>query len=624
MLDHVADIALAHAAGASRSPEDAITVANVLSRARAPSVLAAVLSRGFLEHTPSNATQHGHALDLLPHYPAYIFFDGLSATLIAAATLGSLPVLDLLWRLAGPTTLGRAIWFEKDGLIDHACTSGQVPVLDWILSVARVPIAWSPRMWQGAANAGRTQVLHWALDRGLVKDLDLATAIVSAVHGDVSVVERWVALQPSLDAAVASLKAADTVPLIVSPQALDWWWALTGSKELPEPVPFFNIVHRALSCGSLAAVQWWWATFLDHRTPQHTFGSASIASSLHWAGSPDVAAWLWDHSHELGTAYDRELKAFAFDADWHDVPLRTIFTRYSLMSLPYLQWAAAKCAALGQRLVLSKWWMDSCVAGGHVELLEYILFSPPSGLEVTWSTELVVNAVQYGRTRVLEWWDANRDALPEQNLDNTSRMAWVVQLASDSDAAAVLEWWCARYPVPDVVWQDIYAQAIYWNARRAQAWMRDRFWGSPALPFDPRVMDGGQHAPFTLDFIAAMASHIPDRPIPGSFSVAECRSLTVLFWTTRRSGTSLASLLPLNPSTWLSLMERSELTLLEWWVRAHLAADRQLAMPAQTEIDAVSRRNSDLDPWLADLTGTRQIPVFLESGDGQGKCMVPV
>ncbi|KAI9218275.1 hypothetical protein BC828DRAFT_389094, partial [Blastocladiella britannica] len=60
MIGHIAYLVLARAAGATRTPEEAIAILNVLSEYRAPAVLDAALSRGFNEISPALAVKHGH------------------------------------------------------------------------------------------------------------------------------------------------------------------------------------------------------------------------------------------------------------------------------------------------------------------------------------------------------------------------------------------------------------------------------------------------------------------------------------------------------------------------------------------------------------------------------------
>ncbi|KAI9222431.1 hypothetical protein BC828DRAFT_420669 [Blastocladiella britannica] len=144
MIDHVLNVILAHAVGATFSPEEALVVLNVLPANRAPSVLAAALSRGFKEFDPTLAIKHGFALALLPHYPAHILFEHLNKTLVAAGILGDLPTVELLWKLAGPTTPGRIEWCNDFGFLEELIKQGNLPVLEWFANAARtagIPIA---------------------------------------------------------------------------------------------------------------------------------------------------------------------------------------------------------------------------------------------------------------------------------------------------------------------------------------------------------------------------------------------------------------------------------------------------------------------------------------------------
>ncbi|KAI9219809.1 hypothetical protein BC828DRAFT_406366 [Blastocladiella britannica] len=101
MIDHVSYIVLVYAAGATRTPEEAVEVLNVLPAARSPLTLA-VLSRGFREHDPSLAIKHGHAFTLLPHYPAHVLLHRVTETLKTAGALGDLTIIKFFWQLAGP------------------------------------------------------------------------------------------------------------------------------------------------------------------------------------------------------------------------------------------------------------------------------------------------------------------------------------------------------------------------------------------------------------------------------------------------------------------------------------------------------------------------------------------
>ncbi|KAI9223988.1 hypothetical protein BC828DRAFT_395622 [Blastocladiella britannica] len=170
MIDHAAYIILARAADASHTPEEALTVLNVLPKSRAPSVLAAVLSRGFLQHEPWLAVKHGHGLALLPHYPFHILFDAIRPTICAAGTLGSIAALDLLWQLLGPQSAARMVWFtaSKRSMVNEAIRHGHVQVFGWVsrvASAAGIPVKWSSLIWSFAAQGGHTKIIHWAIER---------------------------------------------------------------------------------------------------------------------------------------------------------------------------------------------------------------------------------------------------------------------------------------------------------------------------------------------------------------------------------------------------------------------------------------------------------------------------
>ncbi|KAI9219830.1 hypothetical protein BC828DRAFT_148674 [Blastocladiella britannica] len=143
-------------------PEKATTVLNALPKYRAPAVLAAVLSRGFQVVKPPLAAKHRHE-HLLPHYQAQILFDTLLDTLGAAGARGDILTIELPWKLAGPSTIGRASWLrhsETSSMIAGAIGQGRVPVLEWMRSAARaidisidISIAWTsqhgplPSLW---------------------------------------------------------------------------------------------------------------------------------------------------------------------------------------------------------------------------------------------------------------------------------------------------------------------------------------------------------------------------------------------------------------------------------------------------------------------------------------------
>ncbi|KAI9223778.1 hypothetical protein BC828DRAFT_402874, partial [Blastocladiella britannica] len=308
MIDHVSYLILAHAAGATFTPDEALMVLNVLPKDRVP----------------------------------------------AAAMLGSLPVLDLLWRLAGPLTLARMVWHSNlhSGFIAHAIENDQVQALDWfsgVTSAANIPVQWESRRWELAACEGHTRSLMWTIERGYMTELDCEAALLSTQSGNTSVVDWWIAQQPSKEVAMAALNSVELVQSTRSTKSLDWWWANAHSGGLPHLNSFADIVNNMLFRGDMDSIEWWWARFLEHRTPEHTFGSKRTATEIARYRQFAVMEWLWDHSHASGNHYDPTAFPF-FSPDWHGIPLQSIFSVYSPTSLPFLQWVVAKCAVLGQRL----------------------------------------------------------------------------------------------------------------------------------------------------------------------------------------------------------------------------------------------------------------------------------
>ncbi|KAI9219051.1 hypothetical protein BC828DRAFT_399162 [Blastocladiella britannica] len=100
-------------------------------------------------------------------------------------------------------------------------------------------------------------------------------ALISSWKGDFSVIKWWILQQPDKAAAMAALNDEAVLANATkegATKALDWWWAYTGSR-LPDPASFKTIANAALLGHSVVAVvEWWWTRFLDHRTPEHTFG----------------------------------------------------------------------------------------------------------------------------------------------------------------------------------------------------------------------------------------------------------------------------------------------------------------------------------------------------------------
>ncbi|KAI9223941.1 hypothetical protein BC828DRAFT_402707 [Blastocladiella britannica] len=249
MIDHVAYLILERAASSTRSPEDALIVLNVPPSARAPTVLAAALSRGFLEHKPSLAVKHGLAY-LLPHYPSHVLYTHLKETLTIAAGMGALPVLEMLWQLVGPNTLGRAVWFT-----------------------AQFPLSWDQGSWLHAATNGHLDMVRWGLAHGHLLELDQNVAMASTkANGDMSLFLEW--------ASTISIDELDMTDFLCRAtrrglvKVLDWWWVSVADRSvLPDPASFATITDASQASGCITMVKWWWDRFREAWTPEHTFGS---------------------------------------------------------------------------------------------------------------------------------------------------------------------------------------------------------------------------------------------------------------------------------------------------------------------------------------------------------------
>ncbi|KAI9216895.1 hypothetical protein BC828DRAFT_433069 [Blastocladiella britannica] len=209
-IDDVLYIVLAHAAGTVLSPEEALLVLNVLPRHS--SVLAAALSSGFKGFSPALVIKHGRGLDLLPHHPSHVLFDGIYNVQAAAAVRSDIPTIELLWQLAGPSSPARTTWFEESpaSFVRHAIKSGKLPALEWVAKAAQslqVPVNWSSLPWVNSVKAGHTGVANWAIARGyLLKELvECPAALLSTRGGNSSAIEWWIAQQPSKEVALSLL-----------------------------------------------------------------------------------------------------------------------------------------------------------------------------------------------------------------------------------------------------------------------------------------------------------------------------------------------------------------------------------------------------------------------------------
>ncbi|KAI9218442.1 hypothetical protein BC828DRAFT_429321 [Blastocladiella britannica] len=610
MIDDVLYLVLSSAAGAALSPKDAQAVLNALPMYRAPTVLAAVLSRGFLEHRPKLAVKHGHALALLPHYPPYILADDLQTTLKAAGSTGDLPTAKLLWQLVGPATAGHTdFWVGESGFLTKAVMNGHLLVVQWFSHEARtanIQIHWTLHcQFNFAAAEGRTETAHWAIAQGLIKGISGQTALLSTQLGDTSLVEWWIMTQDSKRAAMDALSDTRLLARVSNKgllRTLDWWWASSGSK-LPEPDSLTRIVDAALCGRTLVVVEWWWARFLEHHTPEHTFGSLLEIGQFN---CPEILDWHWQKFHE-------KPDYFACPLERHKYPHGVIFSIAHRKTLPILQWAVDKCTELGsQKLVLRHAFINSCLRHGDVGALDLVLHSAKV-LGVKWSQAIVACAIKISS-------DLHCGELPPQDLGCSSKLSNAAAL----DGVNVLEWWHAhQLPACKVDWQWVCIKSIEYNSRRVQMWLMDHV----AL-FMPKSEEDHQQfmaecipalkwaAPFTLDFFNTIFTNL-DPPISIPMSAYHCA--TSLYWFCALTHATVASLLPSKPRIFSSLFEGEDTNALEWWLQVHLAAGHPLHFPSADKLDEIYVHNTDLHAWVFDVVVTRKVPVLVESDSG----MVP-
>ncbi|KAI9217861.1 hypothetical protein BC828DRAFT_390100 [Blastocladiella britannica] len=614
MIDHVVYNILAHLAGTARTPEEALAVLDVLPKNRAPSVLAAVLSRGFLEYEPALAIKHGHGLALLPHYPSYILFDTLEKALGAAGTLGDLLTIKLLRQLAGPESPGRQTWYQNrpNSFINQVIGNGHTSVFEWTLHVSRdegIQLEWQRDIWDIAAKAGYTEIINWAIAHDHVKNLDCAAALISTRFGDTSVRDWWIAQQPNQEAVMTVLNYSYVIVEVTRngvADASDWWWAYTGSK-LPEPTTFALVVNAALTGLSLAVVECWWARFLEHRTPEHRFGGLFEVGDFK---SVSILDWYWRLYHE-------NPDCFALN----DYPHGLSFVLQWETTFPVLQWAVAKCAELGdgQKLMVADGVINWCFSDGCVDLLDTFIRSKDAFI-IDWPQDILSKAIMHGQLKVLEWWERNQGSLPPQDLYCGQQLCE----AASRDASNVIEWWYAQYPVSKSRWQEVCIAAIRSDALRVQLWLLDHH--------DLFVAESDENhrefaeecierldaiTPFTLEFYAAIGL---DLDLATVFPIP---SMTMLFWYCCHANVIFTSLLPLQPEVVYALLNASSKTMLEWWLQEHIATGHRLVLPTADDMDDLCDSDEELYWWVCDVVVTRKLPVFVESDDGNVQYTLP-
>ncbi|KAI9221864.1 hypothetical protein BC828DRAFT_397153 [Blastocladiella britannica] len=608
MIDHVAHIILAHAASATCTPEQVIAVLNVLPQQQDDSVLPAVLSRGFGEFRPAATARRGH-VQLLPHYPSHVLANNLSDTLATAARVGALPVLVKLWEIAGPTSLGRSVWFRHGygGYLDMAVSHGHVHILEWLIDDICVPLKWDFVYFITAIRQGHLDVIRWALARGYLANTSLSFAARFAVKGDLSLLEEYAVLHPNL-AAMESEQLLRELSGWGHANALEWWWETMANRcELPEPAAFAKITYSAIANGYFKEVQWWWDRFLEFRTPAHKFGPLTDDTShLLSVSRVEVAEWLWQHSHESGTHWDSTLDAFSFSPDWKEImSVNNTLSRTFLPSAPYLQWMVDKCFVIGKKLRLEPEFVPELVRHGHVDHLNVILGSVDK-ISFEWGERLICTAIGAAQFNVVKWWEANRDALPQQTMILVSCAAGMAK----DDNLELVEWCHTNMRHNRLGWQWVCMSAIQHNSRKIQSWLRSRvglFCEKGKSTIDFKVIwptNGFKPAAFTLDFVSAIASNI------GTQKLAQMRlnvAAPGTYWQCLHSGVDLKAMLLLTAKKWIKIFEcRNEVTY-EWWLQAHLAAGCPLVF-LKEHTDKLARGS-----WLYDVAVTRKIPIMVQT-----------
>ncbi|KAI9217026.1 hypothetical protein BC828DRAFT_418430 [Blastocladiella britannica] len=597
MIDDVADNILAHAAGATFSPEEAMGVINMLPKHRAPSVLAAVLSRGFLEYRPELAIKHGHGLALLPHYPVHALFDGIYMAIYAAGALGS------LGSASTPSSKPRS-------------GTAVLAALEWISRAARTlqgdPIDWTEQSWNDAVLGEHSKVVLWAAAQGHIKEIHGVYALISSRNGNTAIMDWWIASTPEKKIQVILKNHQNLVRVTTAGAiaALDWWWTYTAAK-LPDPQTFGEIANAALASGSTGVVEWWWTRFLEHRTPEHTFKSVILRVAEFQVANLD---WFWKHYHQRP-----EYFAPAFEQN-DACPHGLLFTVNQWTPLPVLQWAVDKCAELGgsQKFEVSHYVINGFASAGQVDKLDLLLRSV-DGLTVEWPQTLVLTAVQHGQPCALEWCDRNQDKLPPQDLVDYS---FPLNRAAYLDAVEVLAWWHARFPTTNQNWQSACIESIRQNGYRVQSWFRDHpELLAPESDEECRQFVGNCLAAlenaklFTLDFFDTL---VPDlepaalSPLP----IAAYTSRTRLHWVCGHANVMVASLLPLESSIFEDLLQSYDYIPAEWWLHKQLAAGHRVVFPSAEMLEEIYESDGRAHWWVQDVAITRKIALFVESEEG--------
>ncbi|KAI9216104.1 hypothetical protein BC828DRAFT_394230 [Blastocladiella britannica] len=613
MIYDIAHIILEHAASATRTPEEAFSVLNVLPQH--DPALAAVLSRGFNECRPALAIKHGHGLALLPYYQSYVILDDLHEILFVASNLGDLPTIELLWVLAGPTTAGRTAWFEgsTNSFVSQIIEHGHVSAVEWLshaVRVAGIPINWSCLPWDRAFHGGRTGVLNWAIAHGYLMSISSTDALLSTRKNEFSVMEWWIASKASRKEAMSELQSAYlNVPFLVGAIGMvDWWWANTGSK-LPNPFQFAAYVNTALTGSHIVMIEWCWARFLEHRTPEHLFGKGPL--EIGQFKSIEILEWYYQRYNETPEYFASDKRS----------PHGLDFVIKEHTTLPILQWAVKKCTELGgQKLKLMYGCIKSCANDRKMEKIDFVLRSA-NVLEMEWPSDYASGAIHFGQLSLLEWWHHNQDQLPPQKL---AIRGWYIYDMHQRDPVAVFEWWRDRFPMSKDDWQCVCIKSIMYNVHQVQLLLRD----DPALlglesnqehlQFISTCLSVlSQAKTFSHDFVGTLLADL-DRTLWPPLPMCVYHCISTVNWWCHRANVTFASFLPLPATVWEKLFEAHDVAALEWWLQAHLAAGIPAVFPSSDQLENIFKSEDDADLWMSDVTVTRKIVVFAEDEYEEG------
>ncbi|KAI9224218.1 hypothetical protein BC828DRAFT_395450 [Blastocladiella britannica] len=429
-------------------------------------------------------------------------------------------LLQQVWEVAG-----EEIPAVFNTLVSVAAAAGTFPVLEWYLSTCCQDSndnQWTWTTIASAARGGQVGILEWITARAppaaiaatWLSASDLASA---AAHCQVSVLEYWwahhqAALHKDDDREFSILVSASRAAYL---PVLAWWWdrVVVGTR-LPYFRRFGAIIDAAVLSGQLKIVEWWWTRFCSPlRTAYHRFGTIAVGWAAITCGSEEIMHWLWAKSgpapHDEDSDEEDEQQQQPrrwFMIDWTD-PLPTdcdFSTTSGSIALPVLQWWAEKCSS-DDTLPMLQWTSeltDMCIGTGAVDVLDWVrVHLQPEWADVDDFADQAFQLPNH-RLALLDWWWANRDAFPDQEVP--------AELVSDRDARidAIehLEWWHAHVGFDtgeDNGWVQVCEQAAAHAHLPALSWMLATAHADEAVI---RAGIAAATAAYVLDFLVDAAT----------------------------------------------------------------------------------------------------------------------